>query len=143
VAEVSRSRYERLVAVMSGDDSDDHFYAAAAWAPSRIVTANLTRFPSEPLAALGVSVVSPGVCLCALRGCYWRDLVGIVTEMAADRHRPKMLRWLTSCGVLEFLGSPSWFGSVLPGRWRPRRGLPDLLIVRLGAVTARTNFWLW
>jgi len=30
VAEVSRSRYERLVAVMSGDDSDDHFYAAAA-----------------------------------------------------------------------------------------------------------------
>jgi hypothetical protein len=59
--DVPRSDYEHLIAAMPGDDPDDHLHAAAAVvkAPATIVTENVRDFPTEPLAALGVSVRRP------------------------------------------------------------------------------------
>lgn len=90
--EVPRADYEHLIADMPGKDPDDHCHAAAAVAraPATIITANLADFPAEPLAALGVSVASPDDYLRGLWRRHRTDLVAIVTQMAADRHRPPM-----------------------------------------------------
>lgn len=100
--EVPRSDYEHLIADMPGKDPDDHRHAAAAVAraPATIITANLADFPAEPLSVLGVSVTSPDDYLRELWRRHGRDLTAIVTQMAADRHRPTM----TTLEVLDALG---------------------------------------
>jgi hypothetical protein len=105
--EVPRSDYEHLVAEMPGDDPDDHPHAAVAVAraPATIISANLADFPAEPLAALGVSVVSPDDYLCALWRRHPKDIVGILSGMAADRHRPPMTT-MKVVDTLERAGVP-------------------------------------
>jgi hypothetical protein len=105
--EVPRSEYQHLVADMPGDDPDDHHHAAAAVAraPATIVTANLVDFPAAPLVALGVRVLGPDDYLRAMWRRHPKELVRIVTEMAADRHRQPMSA-LEVVDALERAGVP-------------------------------------
>ncbi len=99
--DVPRADYEHLIAAMPGDDPDDHPHAAAAVAraPATIVTADLVDFPAGPLATMGVTVARPDDYLLELFRHHPTVLAAIVTEMAADRHRPVM----TPAEVLEAL----------------------------------------
>ena len=78
---------------------------AVARAPATIIAANLADFPAEPLAALGASVVSPDDYLCALWRRHPKDIVGSLSGMAADRHRPPMTT-MKVVDTLERAGVP-------------------------------------
>lgn len=89
---VRRDEYEHLIDEMPGPDFDDHCHSAAAVAvtPSVLLTANLKDFPESPLAALGVTVLSPDDYVCALFNAHPEELLDIVTAMAAHRRNPPM-----------------------------------------------------
>lgn len=90
--DVPRSEYEHLINEMPGSDPDDHVHAAAAVAraPTTIITENVRDFPSEPLAALGVRVCRPDEYLSEVFEEEPDEVIRIVGNMAADRHRPPM-----------------------------------------------------
>ena len=99
--EVPRDEYRHLIPTMPGGDPDDHAHAAAAVAraPVTLLTQNVRDFPTDPLRALGVTVLRPDDYLTALFDGYAEEIAQVVVEMAADRHRPPM----TPSGVLDVL----------------------------------------
>ncbi|MHB8556368.1 MAG: hypothetical protein ACYDCB_12080, partial [Candidatus Dormibacteria bacterium] len=90
--DVPREDYEGLIPMMPGRDPDDrrHAAAAAARAPTTVITRNVRDFPSKPLAQLGVSVRRPDDYLIELFEEYPGQVTAVVIEMAADRHQPPM-----------------------------------------------------
>ncbi len=92
--EIAGGRYADLIKAMSGPDPDDHVHAAAAVsvAPSVLLTANLSDFPHEGLAARGVRVEHPDAYFTALLDAHGQEVQQIIEEMAAHRRRPKMTR---------------------------------------------------
>jgi len=89
---IDRSAYEHLINQMPGNDPDDHPHMAAAVAADAdtLVTANLSDFPQEPLATLGVRVMGPDAYLCELLVEYPHEIVTTVVRMAAEKTRPTM-----------------------------------------------------
>jgi predicted nucleic acid-binding protein len=107
--DVARADYEHLVASMPGQDPDDrvHAAAAAARAPTTIITRNVRDFPSRALGERGVSVRRPDDYLIELFEECPDEITAVVIEMAADRQRPPttpkdLLRVLSRAGVPRF-----------------------------------------
>lgn len=108
-ARIELSHYDHLVAEMPGDDLDDHQHAAAAVsvAPSVLLTANLSDFPTAALAERGVIVQHPDEYFVELLAVERDAVVGVLEEMAAARTRPQrtvndILSTLDRAGLARF-----------------------------------------
>jgi hypothetical protein len=100
--DIARAEYESLIATMPGKDPDDHVHAAAAVsrAPVTILTNNVRDFPAQPLAELGVTVMTPDNFFVSMATSHGATLANVIAEMAASRRNPPM----TTTEVLEALG---------------------------------------
>lgn len=100
--------------VVSTDPNDQHVIAAAKrGGADAIVTANLSDFPSDALAELGLHAVSADHFLLDLADLDERTMAGVIVEQAAAAERPP----LTPSQVLEALaraGAPSFAESIAP-----------------------------
>lgn len=106
---IEPSLYEHLVPKKPGGDPDDHEHAAAAAsvAPSVLLTANISDFPPSALADRGVIVMHPDDYFLHLLGDETDTIVGVLSDMAAQRSRPPLtlediLSTLERAGMARF-----------------------------------------
>jgi hypothetical protein len=95
------------------NDPDDRRHIAAALAAGAdvIVTNNLADFPSEPLALLGLRVMTADEYLCELFGSARTEVITTIRRLAREKRNPPMtpMDLLARIGKIapEFLAWPS------------------------------------
>lgn len=89
---IPEDAYAHLVDEAPSSDPDDRRHIAAALAAGAdvIVTNNLDDFPSEPLALLGLRVLTPDEYLCELFGVARIEVIAMIKRLAAEKRRPPM-----------------------------------------------------
>jgi predicted nucleic acid-binding protein len=89
---VAEARYKHLLAELDGPDPDDlhHLAAAAAGGANTLISWNLSDFPAETLAPLGITATDPDTYLCALLEREPTEVTETLHRMAAEKRRPPM-----------------------------------------------------
>jgi predicted nucleic acid-binding protein len=93
--------HESLVDAMTNDPKDRHVVAAAVRCHAQvIVTSNIKDFPESALQPYGIEAQTPDEFLCNLLDLDQSRVFQVITEQAADLHRPPRT-------VLDVLGALS------------------------------------
>lgn len=89
---VPEARYVQLLAELDGPDPDDlhHLAAAAAGGARTLISWNLSDFPAETLAPLGITATDPDTYLCSLLERDPGEVTATMRRMAAEKRRPPM-----------------------------------------------------